>query len=290
MIDWSGRNARSAARPSADAIWVADGARRQRGCPEYFRSRRACEAWLRATLRQDTVRTLVGFDFPLGYPSHAGEPTMPTGRALCAALAERITDDARNRSNRFAIAGALNEELAARFGGDGPFWGCPPARANESIRPTKPLGRVVREYRVVEEHQRRAAGASPKSVWQLLGAGSVGSQALLGLAAIGRLLRDEEIASRARIWPFETGWGDELRTTLAPDAVVFAEIYPSLFNDRAAGVNHHIHDARQVIAARDVVLDASDDEVCEMLSPARSISDESRRIAATIEGWILGVR
>lgn len=290
MIDWSGRNAPSRARESKDAIWIADGTRSRRESAQYFRTRHASETWLLERLREETVRTLVGFDFPFGYPSHTGGPTMPSGRALCEMLASRISDDARNRSNRFAIAGELNEELAAKFGGDGPFWGCPPARANGSIRPTKPLGRVVGEYRVVEEHQRRAAGASPKSAWQLLGAGSVGSQSLLGLATIGRLLRDEKIASRARIWPFETGWGDEMRSTLASDAIVFAEIYPSLFNDRAAGVNHHIHDARQVIATRDAVLDASDDDVCEMLSPSRSISNESRRIAATLEGWILGVR
>jgi hypothetical protein len=289
MIDWSARNSPSLRRPSKDAIWVADGTRSMRAEPMYFRTRRMCEAWLREELRRSKGRTLVGLDFPFGYPARQGGATMPTGRALCEALASAITDDERNRSNRFEVAAGLNRTLVERFGSDGPFWGRPVQREVDGLTFTKPRVCVVPEFREVERFQRRAAGASPKSAWQLMGAGSVGSQAMLGLASIGRVLRDGDLASRAMIWPFETGWGDVMRAAHRDNAIVFVEIYPSLFNDRAAGVNHPIHDARQVVACRDVMLDASDDEAALMLSAPDTLDEASRRIARDIEGWILGV-
>lgn len=215
---------------------------------------------------------------------------MPVGRALCEALASLITDDERNRSDRFDVAAALNRSLVGRFGGEGPFWGRPVQRDVDGLTFTKPRACELPEFREVEMFQRRAAGASPKSAWQLMGAGSVGSQAMLGLASIGRLLRDDALASRAMMWPFESGWGNVMRASLRDDAIVFVEIYPSLFNDRAAGVDHPIHDARQVVACRDVMLDASDSEATLMLSAPNTIDEESRRIAREIEGWILGVR
>ena len=49
---------------------------------------------------------------------------------------------------------------------------------------------------------RRARGA--KTVWQLAYAGSVGSQMLLGLPALKRLVADPLIEGRAAVWPFET--------------------------------------------------------------------------------------
>jgi hypothetical protein len=148
----------------------------------------------------------------------------------------------------------------------------------------------VPEYRTSEEFQRKSRGASPKSAWQLLGNGSVGSQSLLGLAAIGQLLLEESLARRSKIWPFETGWGDEMQENLADDAVVFAEIYPSLFNDRASTVTHEIHDARQVVACRDVVLEACDDAIAALLTAPKILPHDDRVIARDIEGWILGVR
>ncbi|MGP1310806.1 MAG: hypothetical protein ACTS27_11465 [Phycisphaerales bacterium] len=289
MIDWSARNAPSPRRPSKDAIWVAHGTRDAREDPAYFRTRRACEAWLAMELARAEQTTLVGFDFPFGYPAHDNAPTMPVGRALCAALAEEIGDDERNRSNRFETAARLNARFVERFGGEGPFWGRPVRREVAGVSFTKPRACELPEFRTVERFQRRAVGASPKSAWQLIGAGSVGSQALLGLAAIGRLLRDDAIASRAVIWPFETRWGDAICAALRPDSVVFAEIYPSLFNDRAAQVAHAIHDARQVVACRDAALDAGGADWIRMFTAPTTLSAQERREAESIEGWILGV-
>ena len=64
---------------------------------------------------------------------------------------------------------------------------------------------------------RGVAGAgNPQEVWKLSGAGSVGGQALLGIAALEGLRR----RAGAEVWPFQTlgeGW-----------AHVLAEMYPSL--------------------------------------------------------------
>ena len=56
----------------------------------------------------------------------------------------------------------------------------------------------------------------PQEAWKLSGAGSVGGQALLGLAALERLRRH----AVAKVWPFQTL--GEAR------AHVLAEMYPSL--------------------------------------------------------------
>jgi hypothetical protein len=290
MIDWSARNKPSPRRPSKDAIWAACGTLSERPDPVYFRTRQECMDRLRVELARERGRVLVGFDFPFGYPAYRGRTTMPAGRALCEKLARLIIDDDRNRSNRFEAAGTLNREIVERFGGDGPFWGRPLQREITSVSFTKPRACEVDEFRVVEKFQRSAAGASPKSVWQLMGAGSVGSQTLLGLAAIGRLLREDAIGERVRLWPFETGWGEAMCSTLADDAVVLAEIYPSLYNERAALVSHDVHDARQVIACRDAVLEAREDTLASMLSAPESLDGASLRDARETEGWILGVR
>lgn len=65
----------------------------------------------------------------------------------------------------------------------------------------------------------------PQSVWKLLGAGAVGSQALTGIPVVSRLRHDSVLASVSRVWPFEV---------MVPDfrpgasAIVHVEIWPSL--------------------------------------------------------------
>ena len=63
-------------------------------------------------------------------------------------------------------------------------------------------------------------GAQP--CWKLIGAGSVGGQVLTGIPVVRALRDDPRWADRARIWPFETGFGvpDDAR-------IVFAEVWPS---------------------------------------------------------------
>ena len=170
-------------------------------------------------------RVLAGFDFPFGYP--AGVAARLAGKASALALwdwlAARIEDAPDNANNRYDVAAAIN----AAWPGLGPFWGRPSAWDYPAI-PTRASARTGRDdhppERRIADH--RAKGA--KTVWQLAYAGSVGSQMLLGLPALKRLLADARIAGRARVWPFETS----LR---APDApAVIAEVYPSLLRNEVA--------------------------------------------------------
>ena len=103
---------------------------------------------------------------------------------------------------------------------------CPRSKSDR-----RPVG--LPDFRRVE-----AVAAGAKSCWQLAYAGSVGAQALTGIAALARLRRDPRLDG-AVVWPFETGLA-------APDApIALVEIYPSLLTPAA----HPIRDAGQVQAA-----------------------------------------
>src|SRR6185295_2288921 len=207
VADWSAASTRGPVRPKADRCWVACGRSGEptgREEPRYFRTRPEAEAFIRARLAEEPGRVLVGFDFAFGYPAEAG---LPAGRALCARFASLVRDEAHGANNRFEVAGLLNREIQAALGGgfSGPFWCHPSGRSYETLTrtcpvpfpPRIPAGRLA---------ERRLRGRGIQSPWKLFTAGAVGSQTLLGLPAVHRLLADPALASRARIWPFETAW------------------------------------------------------------------------------------
>ncbi len=79
--------------------------------------------------------------------------------------------------------------------------------------------------------RRSPESGTPQEVWKLSGAGSVGGQALLGIAALEGLRR----RAGAEVWPFQTlGEGR---------AHVLAEMYPSLIEPEPGS---EVKDARQV--------------------------------------------
>ena len=223
---------------------------------------------------------LVGFDFVFGYPVGCG---LPAGRALCARLAALITDEADGRNNRFLVAGLLNREIQAACGGRfrGPFWGHPPGRRFPSLSPTRPRPfpeRFVSDGRLAE---RRLAARRIQSPWKLFTRASVGSQALMGLPAVHRLLTDPALAARARLWPFETAWDRDI----ASDTIVIAELWPSLVDSRRQP--YAIKDARQVAAARDWALDQPE-AMARALARPPGLTDDEARICHEREGWITG--
>jgi len=284
MVDWSARSSPSPPRPIADAIWWAM-ARRERGelhlrPPVYERTRHAATAALAAALAAEADagrRVLVGFDFPFGYPAGIAARICgsPSGLALWSWLAHEIADGPDNRSNRFEVAARINE----RFDGPGPMWGRPAGWTVPGV-PTCRTGIVfdvdVPERRRVERAVRRA-----KPVWQLMYAGSVGSQVLLGLPALQRLRTDPRLAGRIAVWPFETGLA-------RPEAqIVLAEIYPSLLPPHPA---EPIKDAGQVraiveaYAARDAA-----GALAEAFCGPPGLAPDARREIEAEEAWILGV-
>jgi len=162
---------------------------------------------------RDGHRFLCGFDFPFGYP--AGTASRLTGRAdadwrdVWSRIAAEIEDCSDNSNNRFDVAAKMNES----FEGEGPFWGRHKSHEAPGVPTDKPAGwgaNLPPELRCTETVN---SGAQP--VWKLFYPGSVGSQALTGIAAL-EALRHEVQAS---VWPFEQI--DHARNH------VFAEIYPS---------------------------------------------------------------
>lgn len=270
--DWSAAKGRKP-EPGEDRCWLAWRTRETPNPdPEYMPTRLEAEARIRDLLDEHReARTLIGFDFAIGYPlTENGEPVLPIGRDLCAFLATRITDDPSGVNNRYEVVQDLNAMIRESTGAPhGPFWGRPKEMKHLIGLPVgreKPTG--VPQFRAVEEAARASGGGRPQSPWKLAGIGSVGSQSLMGLPTIDRLLTDPALAPRVHLWPFEP----------APDvssAITIAEIYPSLFPQNAP--KHWYKDARQVVDSRDA------------LAEMASLGYPTHERAAT-EGWILGVQ
>ena len=265
-VDWS---ANGRPKRGADSVWLAIRGWGGTAGPENPATRAEAVARLERLLAHATGqgrRLLVGFDFPFGYPRGTGR--MLTGRAgwevVWARIAELIEDGPDNANNRFDAAAALN----AAFAGEGPFWGNGLKRDIPGLPRRKPSGwgaNLPSNRRHAESEVRRA-----QEVWKLIGAGSVGGQALTGIAALQGLRR----RTGAAIWPFETlGEGR---------AHVLAEVYPSLI-EPAPGPE--VKDARQVnaVAAAFQRLDAIG-ALSRHLSAPRNLPAAVREEEATILG------
>lgn len=220
IADWSARTAAAPARPARDALWWCVHGEE----PRYERTRGALEAALGDLLERRRGRALVGFDFSFSYPRWFLEALGMDWRALWAWLEREIRDEP-GANNRFAIA----EELNRRATGEAaPFWGTP--RETAWLKRRRPPRRADRpELRGCEA----AFRPRPKSAFQLWGAGSVGSQTLLGIPALERLRR--RFAGEIAVWPFEA----------ADKRIVLAEVYPSCL-PKALWSGHPIPDREQV--------------------------------------------
>jgi hypothetical protein len=292
MADWSAANVPGPPGGGPNGIWVAVG---RPGAPDVVAPRRtrvdAAEVVtgeLRGLLAAG-LRVLVGFDVAYGYPVGTaralGLGAGPPWRATWGHLTAAIRDDGANASNRFEVAAAANRAIGAP---PGPFWGTPWRRPPDALQPTKPVfpfalpgGGALAEHRATERLLRRA-GHQPKSVWQLAYAGSVGSQALVGIPHLVRLRHDAALAAHSRVWPFETGFtADPLAG--ADRGIVHAEVYPSLLHPDPA--LHPVHDARQVLAlvAAFRAMDAAG-TLGAAFAPPEAVGDAA---ALDEEGWVL---
>ncbi len=278
VVDWS---ANSTPKLGRDSIWIADGHPTGAVTLTNLATRAAAEAFLVDLFESDSASSmLVGVDFSLGYPKGTAVALGSTGTpwsAMWALLAASIVDDDRNANNRFAVAAALNLRLT---GCAAPFWGCPPAQVSSTLASTKPCPpSSLAEWRTVET-QLRASGRRPFSSWQLLGAGAVGSQSLLGIPMIARLR--ERLGERVHVWPFTTGFAVP---ALDDGAVVVAEVWPSMLTIPIDGT---VRDAAQVATTVGWLAEADcDGRLDALLSPA--LTSEVSAVAVAEEGWVLGV-
>lgn len=282
-IDWSAANAPTR---GANSIWWAerafDPATRPTAAMNYA-TRAAVMTALRARIRQalaSNERLLIGLDFAFGFPSGLAPLISGDGTwdGLWRWLAQKIQDQDNNRNNRFEVGAALNRKIGLD---EGPFWGHPHQHIGRynHLSPKAPQNwpQPFPRKRIVETRQTGA-----KSVFQLAYTGAVGSQSLLGIAALQTLRMNPEFSDSIAIWPFETHFDGDLSKP-----VIIVEIYPSAH--RVDTDLHRIKDAAQVLSVvRDMAQWDRSGAMGDKLS-AFGLTSIQRKLVLAEEGWIFGV-
>jgi hypothetical protein len=285
-VDWSANNEPNRGKNS---IWSCLGrdATADLETKNHF-TRREAEAWLLDQLTAAVragERVLVGLDFPYGYPAGFADTLGLDGqpwKGVWRYLARHITDDERNRSNRFEVASDINRKL----GRHAPFWGRPANLTLPDLSSHKEVAYLgtrepggLSQWRQVEDRLRRLR-KGPQPAWKLYYPGSVGSQTLVGIPVLHRLRNHAELRGVSRVWPFEV-----LVPSLPVErgAVLHAEIWPSI-----VPFGHEVGSCPDEQQVRAVVecwrqLDG-EDRLAEWFAAAPD-DDQVRGE----EGWVLGV-
>lgn len=291
MVDWS---ASSTPKTGRDSIWIGVNKRDARFRPTFEAhnpaTRTAALASLReiiGDLRRRGERVLVGFDFPLGYPrGTAAKLGLKDAdwSGMWKFLADNVVDKPTNLNNRFAVANKANRLMTDSAK---PFWGCPAKDAQTWLSSTKPehtadLPPVLRAAEIATQGKGKAGA---KSVWQIFGNGTVGSQAIVGIPAVRALKL--ELGEKAKAWPFETGWKALKDADVADIEVVMAEVYPALGDVRPeAG---EIIDRAQVRALCEHFLRLDEaGKLGDAFGPSKAVDEAEIAIVEAEEGWILG--
>jgi len=199
----------------------------------------------------------------------------PPWLQLWSTLARLVVDASDNSSNRFQLAEAINHRLA-----EGPhFWGHPHQHSYVALHPRRPTTAyaTIPERRLAERYVRTA-----QPVWKLIGVGSVGSQAMLGIARLEALRTDPRLAADIAVWPFETGFADDLGRP-----VIITEIYPSLFPVGEADGLPRDRAQVEITTARFAELDRAG-LLATFLSPPAGLTADERVALIAEEGWIVG--
>ena len=289
IVDWS---AASKPNTGADSIWIGVLKRdvRFRLAFEAFNPPTRAEAEKKLVailddLKKRGERTLLGFDFPLGFPRGFATAlklpsAVPPWRAAWDQIDKMVKDKADNTNNRFGVASEINRRIT---GGPFPFWGCPPKDALTTLQPKRTRDHTAGDLPELRHAEVAAKGAS--SIWKLYYNGSVGGQAILGIPVVRRLKL--AYGDAMQVWPFETGFKTLDEAHLDGAAIVAAEVYPSLVKTVVpAG---EVKDQAQVRATAEHF--ARLDEAGKLgaafghsnIAPADLVVD-----AETEEGWILG--
>jgi hypothetical protein len=277
-VDWS---AKSSPATGPDSIWIAVLDTGSQAVVLHNPPTRHEARALLAAVVVDDAATLVGIDVGLGYPAGtAARFGLAAGVAPWLAtwrwFAEHVRDDHRNANNRFEVAADLNRRSG---GAAGPFWGCPPGSEYDGLSPRKVAPDPLGPFRATELAL-RAAGRSPMSMWQLTGAGSVGSQSLTAVPVLAGW-RDD-LGERLVVWPFETGLAEP---DVVANGVVVAEVWPTQFDPPyPAGT---VRDAAQVAHVARALADADrSGELGRWFRP--SVPADVARAVVDEEGWVLG--
>ena len=294
IVDWSANNKPKKGR---DSIWYCMHVRiGNHLCgvgPENPSTRQEAIERITSLLLENVERrlvTLVGFDFPYGYPSGFAaslkieDKEHPAWEQVWNFVSGEIQDKKDNSNNRFQVAAALNKKISNLCY---PFWGCPTSKKCRTLLPTKltetPPKIQLGDKRIVECHVGTA-----KSVWQLYGRGSVGSQALMGIPYVARLHNNPGLANVSRVWPFETGLRKLPKRKKRDWLVLHAEIYPSIC--KITPLEGVPKDAAQVVGLSRYFAKLDEEgNLAAFFSGPKDVNKVERRLVQAEEGWILGV-
>ena len=280
MIDWS---AAAVPRTGRDSIWIcwhAKDGEKLDNPPTRHAAKTILADWLAGAVEREE-RVLIGFDFPFGYPAGFAARLGLSGapwRAVWDEIAAVLHDSEENGNNRFKIAAEFNRRVS---NGCFPFWGRPPGFDTPFLGPKHHRAHEnggLAERRLVDLHI-----PSAQPCWKLLGAGSVGGQALTGIPVVRALRDDPRWAEDVRIWPFETG-------LQAPEdgAVIIAEVYPSLW--AVSPADGETKDAAQVRSvARFFAETDRAGNLATLFAGDPSLTPEQRLRVEAEEAWTLGV-
>ena len=288
VVDWS-----AASKPStgADSVWVGVLKRDVR-----FRltfeshnpaTRAEAEKLIAGILDERakrSERTLLGFDFPLGFPRGLAAalnlPLETPWLSVWNQIDKMVKDRPDNVNNRFGVGSEINRRIT---GGPFPFWGVPPKDALTTLQPKRTRAHEAGDLPEFRHAELAAKGSSP--VWKLYYNGSVGGQAILGIPVVRRLRLAR--AETMKVWPFETGFKGLTETDLAGVDVVAAEVYPSLFT--TLPLPGEVKDLTQVRVTAEHFARLDDaGKLGALFAPAKDLAAETIDIAASEEGWILG--
>lgn len=293
IIDWSSN---SSPKLGADSIWMG-WARRIDGSEDTLNlsTRKSAYQELLGRLQQWTAagdRILVGFDFAYSYPAGFADVLglvgpEPPWRRIWNTLATRITDNEKNRNNRFKVAADLNRVLGRNV-----FWGCPATESGEALPTTSPSfpveirpGHSLERYRLTDQVL-RSRKKSIQEVWKLFYQASVGGQVLTGIPVLNRLRFSSGLESISRVWPFETGFTPEPVPAAGP-FILHAEVWPGILENLDVG--EEIRDQVQVRElARQLRMWDESGQLGAYLNRPKELSDEQAKVCIDEEGWILG--
>jgi hypothetical protein len=293
IVDWS-----ASAKPKTgkDSIWVGICARDARLKFQFSsanpKTRLEARQFILDIARKLISRgdkVLIGFDFALGYPAGTADElgldtdTKPAWQAMHEHLSAKVKEKEDNSNARFALAAGMNYAMTK---GPHPFWGAPKRDAVSTLATKKgdfSSPDCLPEHREAERWVKANFKANPKSVWQLLGVGAVGSQALLGIPTVSFLRSHIE---HAQIWPFETGLKALSSRDLKDTSCILAEVYPSTVT--VTPNPGEILDLAQVRTLSEHLesLDSAG-ELAKVFGPPNSLNTRIIHKIEAEEGWIL---
>ncbi|MFI4934135.1 MAG: cobalamin biosynthesis protein CbiG [Caulobacterales bacterium] len=229
-------------------------------------------------------RTLIGFDFPLGFPRGLAAGLKLPGdepwRAVWNQLDRMVRDKADNTNNRFGVGSEINRRLT---GGPFPFWGVPPRDTLTTLQPKRGRDHGPGDLPEFRHVDLAVKGSSP--IWKLYYQGAVGGRAILGIPMARRLKLAREAAFK--VWPFETGWKALTEADLAGVEVVAAEVNTALV--KAPPLPGEAKDVTMVRGLADhfAKLDEAG-KLGALFAPGKAVKPKTIADAEREEGWVLG--